>query len=136
MDPPPKRSLIKALEELFALGALDIKGNLSITGNLMSEFPVDPQISKSIISAIEYNCANEIIIIMSMLSVQRDLFYFPPDRKAQAEACRKSFFTSNGDHIMLLNIWNKVLFCQIPFLILSVKNQTSLILGVILISFK
>lgn len=110
MDAPSKRSLIKALEELFALGALNTKGNLSVIGNLMSEFPVDPQISKSIISAIEYNCVNEIIIIMSMLSVQRDLFYFPPDLKEQAEASRKSFFTPEGDHIMLLNIWNKVTF--------------------------
>lgn len=44
MDPPAPETLMRALELLNYLGALDDEGNLTQTGELMSEFPLDPQV--------------------------------------------------------------------------------------------
>ncbi|CAH2078855.1 unnamed protein product, partial [Thlaspi arvense] len=48
MDPPPENALLKALELLYALGALDVNGEITKLGERMVEFPVDPMLSKMI----------------------------------------------------------------------------------------
>ena len=51
MDPPPHETLVLALEQLYALGALNHKGELTKLGRRMAEFPVDPMLSKMILAA-------------------------------------------------------------------------------------
>jgi pre-mRNA-splicing factor ATP-dependent RNA helicase DHX15/PRP43 len=68
MDPPAPETLMRALETLNYLGALDDDGNLTKLGELMSEFPLDPQMSKMLVVSPEFNCSNEILSITAMLS--------------------------------------------------------------------
>ncbi|XP_059070870.1 probable pre-mRNA-splicing factor ATP-dependent RNA helicase DEAH2 isoform X3 [Cryptomeria japonica] len=68
MDPPAPETLMRALELLNYLGALDEDGNLTKLGELMSEFPLDPQMSKMLVISPEFNCSNEILSITAMLS--------------------------------------------------------------------
>ena len=49
MDPPPAETLIRALEQLYALGALNDEGDLTKMGRKMAEFPLDPMLSKAVI---------------------------------------------------------------------------------------
>ena len=42
MDPPAPETLMRALEMLNYLGALDDEGELTDLGNQMSEFPLEP----------------------------------------------------------------------------------------------
>ena len=49
IDPPPAENLIRALEQLYALGALNNDGDLTKLGRKMAEFPVDPCLAKTII---------------------------------------------------------------------------------------
>ena len=42
MDPPAPETLMRALETLNYLGALDDEGNLTDMGAKMAEFPLDP----------------------------------------------------------------------------------------------
>ena len=51
MDPPAPETLMRALEQLNFLGALSDEGNLTKIGEMMSEFPLDPQLSKMVITA-------------------------------------------------------------------------------------
>lgn len=51
MDPPAPETLMRALELLNYLGAIDDDGNLTKVGNIMSEFPLDPQLSKMVVSS-------------------------------------------------------------------------------------
>ena len=51
MDPPPHETLVLALEQLYALGALNHKGELTKLGRRMAEFPVDPMLSKMILAS-------------------------------------------------------------------------------------
>ena len=69
MDPPAPETLMRALELLNYLGALDDDGALTPIGETMSEMPLDPQLAKLLIAAPQYNCSNEILSIVAMLSV-------------------------------------------------------------------
>jgi pre-mRNA-splicing factor ATP-dependent RNA helicase DHX15/PRP43 len=76
MDPPAPETLIRALEVLNYLGALDDEGNLTKLGEIMSEFPLDPQMSKMLVVSPEFNCSNEILSISAMLSGMTLFFSF------------------------------------------------------------
>lgn len=106
VDRPPTEVLLFAIEQLTALGALDKSGDLTLLGRRMAEFPLDPKMSKSIIDSEKYGCSEEILSIMSMLSVNGSIFFKPKDKVVHAEASRKSFFSVTGDHLMYLKVYN------------------------------
>ena len=54
MDPPPHETLVLALEQLYALGALNHMGELTKLGRRMAELPVDPMLSKMILASEKY----------------------------------------------------------------------------------
>ena len=106
MDPPPAETLILALEQLYALGALNHKGELTKLGRRMAELPVDPMMSKMIIASEKYKCTEQILTIASMLSVNASIFYRPKDKIVHADNARKNFFRFGGDHLTLLNVYD------------------------------
>ena len=58
MDPPAPETLMRALELLNYLGALDDDGNLTELGSLMAEFPLEPELSKMLLctfSALQFS---------------------------------------------------------------------------------
>jgi hypothetical protein len=61
-------TLMRALELLNYLAALDDDGNLTDLGAVMAEFPLDPQLAKMLIASCNHNCSNEILSITAMLS--------------------------------------------------------------------
>lgn len=108
MDPPPAETLIRALEQLYALGALNDRGELTKIGRQMAEFPTDPMLAKSILAADKYGCVEEVLSIISMLGEASALFYRPKDKKIHADSARARFtIKEGGDHFSLLNIWNQ-----------------------------
>ncbi|KAK1696880.1 hypothetical protein QYE76_013577 [Lolium multiflorum] len=107
MDPPASESLLKALEELFALGALNGRGELTKTGRRMAEFPLDPMLSKAIVASEKYKCSEEVVTIAAMLSAGNAVFYRPKDKQVHADTARQAFNVGNvGDHVALLNVYN------------------------------
>lgn len=106
MDAPPAETLIRSLEQLYALGALNDRGELTKLGRRMAEFPIDPMLSKSLIAAETYHCTEQVVSIVSMLSIGNAIFYRPKDKKVQADQARKSFSRPGGDHISLLAVWD------------------------------
>ena len=59
---------MRALELLNYLQVLSLDGELTDLGGMMAEFPLDPSLSKMIITSAEYNCSNELLIIVAMLN--------------------------------------------------------------------
>jgi len=107
MDPPPAEALIRALEQLYALGALNDRGELTKLGRIMAEFPLDPMLSKMIMSSEKFLCSEEIITICSMLSVNNAIFYRPKDKVIHADNARVNFHKPFGDHLTLLNVYTQ-----------------------------
>ena len=73
----------------------------------MAEFPTDPMMSKMILASEKYKCSAEIITISAMLSNNASIFYRPKDKIIHADTARKNFFLPGGDHMTLLNIYNR-----------------------------
>lgn len=107
MDSPPSEALIRALELLYALGALNDKGELTKMGRRMAEFPIDPMLSKMLLHSETYGCGEEILSICAMLSVGNSIFYRPRENAANADIARRHFFSPYGDHMTLLNVYTQ-----------------------------
>ncbi|KAH8252985.1 hypothetical protein KR032_002982 [Drosophila birchii] len=105
MDPPAPETLMRALELLNYLAALDDDGNLTDLGAVMSEFPLDPQLAKMLIASCQHNCSNEILSITAMLSVPQ-CFVRPNEAKKAADEAKMRFAHIDGDHLTLLNVYH------------------------------
>merc|ERR1712137_1139696 len=105
MDPPAPETLMRALELLNYLGALDDDGNMIELGTIMAEFPLDPQLAKMLIASTEFNCSNEILSITAMLSVPQ-VFMRPNEAKKQADEAKMKFAHIDGDHLTMLNVYH------------------------------
>ncbi|XP_076615856.1 ATP-dependent RNA helicase DHX8-like isoform X2 [Chaetodon auriga] len=105
MDAPPMETLIIAMEQLYTLGALDDEGLLTRLGRRMAEFPLEPMLCKMLIMSVHLGCSEEMLTIVSMLSVQ-NIFYRPKDKQALADQKKTKFFQLEGDHLTLLAVYN------------------------------
>ncbi|XP_036590067.1 putative pre-mRNA-splicing factor ATP-dependent RNA helicase DHX32 isoform X2 [Trichosurus vulpecula] len=89
---PAPESLMQALEDLDYLAALDNDGNLSEFGIIMSEFPLDPKLSKAILASCEFDCVDEMLTIAAMVT-------------EEAWQRRMDLSHPEGDHLTLLNVY-------------------------------
>ncbi|MCL7041284.1 hypothetical protein MKW94_007725 [Papaver nudicaule] len=105
MDPPAPETLMRALEVLNYLGALDDEGNLTKLGEVMADFPLDPQMSKMLVVSPSFNCSNEILSISAMLSVP-NCFVRPGEAQKAADEAKARFGHIDGDHLTLLNVYH------------------------------
>lgn len=106
LDPPNPEMLIKSLETLYALGALNDRGDLTKLGRQMAEFPIEPMQAAAILKASTLGCVEEILSIIAMLGESAALFYRPKDKRLEADAARRRFTSRDGgDHLSLLNVW-------------------------------
>lgn len=46
----------------------------------MAEFPIDPPLSKMLLSSVELGCSDEILTIVAMLTSE-NIFYRPKDKQ-------------------------------------------------------
>lgn len=105
MDPPAPETLMRALEQLNYLGALNDDGEMTDVGHKMSDFPLDPQLAKMLLISPKYKCSNEILSIVAMLSVP-PCFLRPGEAKKEADAAKDKFSHVDGDHLTLLNVFH------------------------------
>ncbi|ROW00975.1 hypothetical protein VSDG_02709 [Cytospora chrysosperma] len=105
MDPPPMNTMLTALEELYALSALDDEGLLTRLGRKMADFPVDPSLAKGLVYSVDLGCSDEMLTIVSMLNIQT-VFYRPKEKQSQADQKKAKFHDPQGDHLTLLNVYN------------------------------
>lgn len=122
MDAPPPDTLIRALEQLYALGALNDTGALTKIGRQMAEFPTDPMLAKAVLAADKLGCVDEILSIIAMLGEASALFFRPKDKKIHADSARARFTVKDGgDHVTYLNIWNQ--WCDADFSVVWAKEN-------------
>jgi pre-mRNA-splicing factor ATP-dependent RNA helicase DHX16 len=108
MDRPPAETLMRALEQLYALGALNDRGELTKMGRRMAEFPLDPMMSKAVLASEAYGCTAEVLTIVSMLSIGSPVFYRPKDKAMHADNARNNFARGGGgDHMTLMRVYTE-----------------------------
>ena len=75
VSPPSIDKVRTSLESLFALGALDKQANLTVEGEYMVEFNIDPRFTRSIFAANseDRRVADELISIAAVMAVSKEL---------------------------------------------------------------
>ncbi len=108
MDPPPRDIIMDSLYALWVLGALNNRGKITDVGYKMADFPLDPPLSKLIISGDEMGCCAETLTIAAMLC-EPELFLKPKGggREEEYERIREKFHMQESDHLTLLNIYQQ-----------------------------
>ncbi|KAK4531677.1 hypothetical protein CCYA_CCYA09G2534 [Cyanidiococcus yangmingshanensis] len=104
MDPPAPDTMIRALETLFYLGALDENVALTPLGTQMAEFPLDVQITRMLVESPRYRCSEEAVTLAAMLSVP-NVFLRPRYRADEADARKERFAVSDSDHATLVRVF-------------------------------
>ncbi|KAK5734820.1 hypothetical protein LTR17_008590 [Elasticomyces elasticus] len=105
LSPPPAELLIRALELLYSLGALDTYAKLTTPlGTRMAELGLEPMLAKCLLSSPGFGCVNEMLSIAAMVSLQGGVWFSHDERKKEDEAKQK-FQVEEGDHLTLLNIY-------------------------------
>ncbi|KAG2706661.1 hypothetical protein I3843_05G102300 [Carya illinoinensis] len=106
MDPPPQDNILNSMYQLWVLGALNNVGGLTDLGWKMVEFPLDPPLAKMLLMGEQLGCLDEVLTIVSMLSVP-SVFFRPKDRAEESDAARERFFVPESDHLTLYNVYNQ-----------------------------
>lgn len=107
---PPAELVIRALELLYSLGALDEYAKLTRPlGLRMAELAIEPMMAKALLTSTtpEFSCLSEMLTIAAMTSLGGNgsvWFSHDGERKAM-ELSRRKFAAEEGDHITLLNVY-------------------------------
>ncbi len=106
LTPPPAELIIRALELLYSLGALDDYAKLTRPlGVRMAELSVEPMMAKVLLSAPAMGCLSEILSIAAMTSLQGAVWFHHDGEKKATESARRKFAVDEGDHLTLLNVY-------------------------------
>jgi ATP-dependent RNA helicase DDX35 len=102
---PPAELVIRALELLYSLGALDDYAKLTKPlGIRMAELAVEPMMAKTLLSAPTFGCLSEMLTIAAMTSLGGNIWFHDGEKK-KMETARRKFAVEEGDHITLLNVY-------------------------------
>ena len=106
MDPPAPETLMRALELLNYLGAMDDAGALTPLGTQMADYPLDPQLARTLLASPALQCSSEVLSLVALLSVPA-VFLRPRTAAAAAADRAKAYFAHpSGDHLTLLNAYH------------------------------
>ncbi|PSS20318.1 hypothetical protein M430DRAFT_58167 [Amorphotheca resinae ATCC 22711] len=106
ITPPPAELVIRALELLYSLGALDDYAKLTRPlGIRMAELAVEPMMAKTLLSAPSFGCLSEILTIAAMTSLGGNIWFHHDGEKKRMESARRKFAVEEGDHLTLLNVY-------------------------------
>lgn len=104
IDKPDSRLIKDGYQLLEELQAMK-KQSITPIGKILSRFPVDPRYARMLIAANEFSCLNEILVIVSALSIAdpRDR---PMDKQQAADQAHSQFKDDKSDFVAYVNLWN------------------------------
>ncbi len=106
VDSPGSSSIQDGYKLLSELQAIRKNRFLTKSGKVMARLPLDPRISRMILTARGENCLTEMIIVAAALSIQ-DPRVRPPDKQQQADEAHATFASTHSDFETYLKLWQK-----------------------------
>ena len=96
-------------QETYASESTEKKQGWELTpiGRQLAQLPVDPRLAKMLLSAVNFGCVYEVMIIVSALSIQ-DPRERPTDKQQASDEKHRRFADKKSDFLAFLNLWNYV----------------------------
>ena len=111
LSPPPAANMLKAIELLYALGALDDDARLTAPlGTRLAELPLEPQLGKALLASDALGCVSEMLTIAAYLQVAH-VWQSSRGRQRALDEARDRFAVAEGDAVTFLNVhraWERV----------------------------
>ena len=123
VEAPDNRNITDGVRLLEEIAAVEVKRTqakpnktrsqlssstqLTKSGRLLSKFPIDPRLAKMVISAIDFGCLEQVLIIVSALSIQ-DPRERPHEKQQNSDEKHSRFKNKQSDFISLLNLWHYI----------------------------
>ncbi|MEO1924406.1 MAG: ATP-dependent RNA helicase HrpA [Gammaproteobacteria bacterium] len=104
IDPPEKKLISDGMRVLQEINALDKQDNLTSIGRRVARFPLDPRHARLLLAANEFNCLNEMLIIVGVLSIQSPRER-PIDKQQKSDESHQQFDDENSDFLWFVNLW-------------------------------
>jgi ATP-dependent helicase HrpA len=110
VEPPDVASIRDGyvlLEELAAIAPAAADGSRGLTeiGRRLARLPLDPRLGRMVLEADRLDCARDVMIIASALSIQ-DPRERPQDTREVADALHKRFDVPGSDLLSIVALWD------------------------------
>ena len=111
---------MRSLELLYALGALNDEGALSVVGRKMARFPLEPMAAKAIVASAEEGCAEDVVAVLAMLTTDAvfrqtrggsEFGDAPVGQRDRNHPGRTQYARREGDHATLLEVFRAFSAC-------------------------
>ena len=138
ISPPGQEGILGAIDTLNLLGALNKDHTLSAIGKMMTEFPLEPRVSRILVESImRYpEVLDEALIAAAFLSTTSP-FVLPPGEEMDARKAHHAFRDIQGDFVSYVRLFrtymsmkNQERFCKNNYLdekvmleIVNIKEQ-------------
>jgi len=103
-DAPSKQAIKDGFKTLSIIGAVDRDNKITPLGRKLAKLPIDPRVARILIEAAKTNILEEMLIIVTALSIQ-DPMERPFEKEKEADERHKKFKDSRSDFLTYLNIW-------------------------------
>ncbi|MDE6773280.1 MAG: ATP-dependent RNA helicase, partial [Treponemataceae bacterium] len=124
ISPPGKEGILGAIDTLNLLNALNPDRTLSSVGKLMTEFPLEPRVSRILVESMTRypDVLEETLIAAAFLSAQSP-FVLPPGEEMDARKAHHAFRDLQGDFVSYVRMFrtyqsmkNQERFCKNNYL--------------------
>ncbi len=107
LEPPADKMIRSGVRSLHELGALNDAEQLTQIGRRLTQFPLDPQFGRMLLAAEEFQCLEEVLTIVSALSIQ-DPRERPSDKAKYADEKHKKYQNETSDFLSYLTLWREI----------------------------
>lgn len=107
LEPPDDKMIRSGLRSLHELGALDNAEQLTAIGKQLTQFPLDPQLGRVLLAGEKLGCLDDVLIIVSGLSVQ-DPRERPLEKAKAADEKHALFQHDRSDFLSFVNLWHHI----------------------------
>lgn len=108
LEAPDQRYINDGFQVLLELGAVNEQNALTKLGEQIARLPIDPKISRMLLAAKKHQCVQEMLVIVSALSIQ-DPRERPLEAREAANKAHERFNDKQSDFLAYLNIWDSFL---------------------------
>ncbi|GFR01942.1 ATP-dependent RNA helicase DEAH12, chloroplastic [Trichonephila clavata] len=105
---PPKEVLCSTMQQLLDLNAVNLM-DMSLTqlGEHMSCLPLEPRLSYMILTGIDFKIGFEAIVLASLVTVSRNIFFRSQENKSEADTKKMRFCQSESDFLTFFEVYKE-----------------------------